>query len=66
MQEKMGVLNFFLVEHGPPSKVKRRVRGSSLIKVRNFQMPYFVIMFEGVVRNCFKRSKGVPEKQECY
>ena len=46
VEEKMGALNFFLVEHGGPLKVKRRVGGSSLLKLRNVHLPHFGIMFE--------------------
>lgn len=40
--------------------------GSSLIKGRNFCLPYFGFMFEGGPWIFFKDRTGLPEKHECY
>ena len=53
---------FFRRTRGALKGQKGGLGGSSLIKVRDFHLPYFDIMFEGVL-NFVKRLKGVPEKQ---
>ena len=40
--------------------------GVSLIKARNFNLPYFGVMFEGDPELFLNYKKGVPETHECY
>ena len=53
-------------ENWGPWKVKRRVDGSSLIKVRNFHLPYFSIVFEGGSWIVLNDRRDYPKKHECY